>query len=177
MLAAILCNAPPLIFQPPLLIIIAQSLSLVYLCVQFVFTAAPLHFLVRWISRLIAPWSKGVYIPPCISFVRTTLNLDQFFLVLWQMKTSFSQRSWDPIRLKIIAVVNEGSKVLDISTRTLVGLPDLASDGSPLFAEPTVFLFGWTLCNTSTYWMLNFWLSCVNYALRGEFPLLHAIDS
>ena len=58
------------------------------------------------------------------------------------MKTSFSQRSWDPIRLKIIVVVNEGWKVLDISTRTLEGLPDLASDGSPLFAEPTVFLFG-----------------------------------
>ena len=83
------------------------------------------------------------------------------------MKTSFSQRSRDPIRLKIIAVVNEGSKVLDISTRTLVGLPDLASDGSPLFAEP-MFLFGWTLCNTSTYCMLTFWLSCLNYALRGE---------
>ena len=104
--------------------------------------------------------------------MRTTLNLDQFFLVLWQMKTSFSQRSWDPIRLKIIVVVNEGWKVLDISTRTLVGLPDLASDGSPLFAEP-MFLFGWTLCNTSIYCMLTFWLSCENYALRGEFPLLH----
>ena len=99
--------------------------------------------------------------------MRTSLNLDQFFLVLWQMKTSFSQRSWDPIRLKIIAVVNEGWKVLDISTRTLVGLPDLASDGSPLFAEP-MFLFGWTLCNTSTYCMVTFWLSCLNYALRGE---------
>ena len=99
--------------------------------------------------------------------MRTSLNLDQFFLVLWQMKTSFSQRSWDPIRLKIIAVVNEGSKVLDISTRTLVGLPDLASDGSPLFAEP-MFLFGWTLCNTSTYCMVTFWLSCLNYALRRE---------
>ena len=56
------------------------------------------------------------------------------------MKTSFSQRSWDPIRLKIIAVVNEGAKVLDTYT-TLMGLPDLASDGSPLFAEP-MFLFG-----------------------------------
>ena len=27
---------------------------------------------------------------PCISFVRTTLNLDQFFLACWQIKTSFS---------------------------------------------------------------------------------------
>ena len=42
--------------------------------------------------------------------------------------------------LKIIAVVNEGAKVLDICT-TLMGLPDLASDVSPLFAEP-MFLFG-----------------------------------
>ena len=55
-----------------------------------------------------------------------------------------------------------------------MGLPDLASDGSPLFAEP-MFLFGWALCNTSTYCMLTFWLSCVNYALGGEFPLLHRL--
>ena len=55
-----------------------------------------------------------------------------------------------------------------------MGLPDLASDVSPLFAEP-MFLFGWALCNTSTYCKLTFWLSCVNYALRGEFPLLHRL--
>ena len=77
------------------------------------------------------------------------------------------------MRLKIIAAVNEGAKVLDICT-TLMGLPDLASDGSPLFAEP-MFLFGWALCNTSTYYMLTFSLSCVNYALRGEFPFLHRL--
>ena len=82
------------------------------------------------------------------------------------MKTSFSKRSLDPIRLKIIAVFNKGAKVLEICT-TLMDLPDLASDGSPLFAEP-MFLFGWTLCNTSTYCMVTFWLSCLNYALRGE---------
>ena len=39
------------------------------------------------------------------------------------------------MRLKVIAVVNEGPKVLDTCT-TLMGLPDLASYGSPLFAEP-----------------------------------------
>ena len=39
-----------------------SQFSLVYLC-QFVFSASVLHFLVRWISRLIALWSKGVYIP------------------------------------------------------------------------------------------------------------------
>ena len=55
-----------------------------------------------------------------------------------------------------------------------MGLPDLASDGSPLFAE-LMFLFGWELCNTSTYYMLTFSLSCVNYALRGEFPFLHRL--
>ena len=36
-LAAILCNAPPLVFQPPLLIIIAQSLSkelILYACLD-----------------------------------------------------------------------------------------------------------------------------------------------
>ena len=71
--------------------------------------------------------------------MRKTLNLDQFVLVNWQMKTSF-MGSWDPRRLKIIAAVNEGTKVLDICT-ALMGLPDLASDGSPLFAEP-MFLFG-----------------------------------
>ena len=55
-----------------------------------------------------------------------------------------------------------------------MGLLDLASDGSPLSVEP-MFLFGWALCNTSTYCMLTFWLSCVNYALRGEFPFLHRL--
>ena len=55
-----------------------------------------------------------------------------------------------------------------------MGLPDLASDGSPLFAEP-MFLFGWALCNTSTYYMLTFSLSCVNYALLGKFPFLHRL--
>ena len=33
--------------------------SLAYLCIQFVFSATTLHFLVRWIAL----WSKGVYIP------------------------------------------------------------------------------------------------------------------
>ena len=98
-LAAILCNAPPLVFQPPLLIIIAQSLSLVYLCVQFVFTAAPLHFLVRWISRLISLWSKGVYIPslhffcenipePWPVFSRPLANEDLFFSTIMGSYTS-----------------------------------------------------------------------------------------
>ena len=77
------------------------------------------------------------------------------------------------MRLKIIAVVNEGPKVMDTCT-TLMGLLDLASYGSPFFAEP-MFLFGCALCNTSTYCMLTLWLSCVNYALCGEFPLLHRL--
>ena len=54
------------------------------------------------------------------------------------------------------------------------GLPDLASDCSPLFVEP-MFLFGWALCKNSIYCMLTFWLSCVNNALWREFPLLHVL--
>ena len=97
-------------------------------------------------------------------FSRPLANEDLFFLTIMGSYTS-----------EIIAAVmiNEGAKVLDTVT-TLMGLPDLASDGSPLFAEP-MFLFGCALCNTSTYCMLTLWLSCVNYALRGEFPLLHRL--
>ena len=57
------------------------------------------------------------------------------------MKASFSitiRESY--VRLKVIAVVNEGAKILDICA-TLMRLPDLASDGSTLFAKP-LFLFG-----------------------------------
>ena len=46
-----------------LLLVASLRFSLVYLCIQFVFSATALHFLVRWISRLIALWSKGVYNP------------------------------------------------------------------------------------------------------------------
>ena len=60
-------------------------------------------------------------------------------------------------------MVNEGAKVLDTCT-ALMGLPDLASDGSPFFLD-----------NTSTYCMLTLLLSYVNYALRGEFPSLHRL--
>ena len=57
------------------------------------------------------------------------------------MKASFSITIMESyIGLKVIEVVNEGTKVLDICT-TLMGLNDLASDGSLLFAEP-LFLFG-----------------------------------
>ena len=38
-----------------------------------------------------------------------------------------------------------------------------------------MFLFGCALYNTSTCCMLTLWLSCVNYALLGEFPLLHRL--
>ena len=73
-----------------LLLVASLRFSLVYLCVHFVFSTAALHFLVRWISRLIALCSKGAHIPSLHLFVRKTLNLDQFFLVHWQIKTSFS---------------------------------------------------------------------------------------
>ena len=92
------------------------------------------------------------------------------------MKTSFSitikgSYTSENTIANIIAVASEGAKVLDICTTLL---PNFASDGSPLFAEP-MFLFGSALCNTSTYCMLALWLSWLNYALRGEFPLLHRL--
>ena len=49
-----------LFFNLLLVASLRSQFSLVYLCVQFVFSEAALHFLVRWISRLIALWSKGV---------------------------------------------------------------------------------------------------------------------
>ena len=61
-----------------LLLVGTLRFSLVYLCVSFVFSAAALHFLVRWI-RLIALWSKGIYIPSL-----------HFFCENWQPWTSTS---------------------------------------------------------------------------------------
>ena len=148
-------------------LLLAASLrfSLVYLCVQFVFSAAVLHFLVRWINSKIALRSKGVYRPSLHFFCENNPEpWPIFFFVHWQIMASFSITIMESIRLKVIALVNEGAKVLNICT-TWVGLSDLASDGSPLFAEP-LFPFGWALCNTSTHCMLTFWLSCVNSALR-----------
>ena len=66
---------------------------------QFVFSASALHFLVRWISRLIALWSKGVYIPslhfvsennhdPWPVFSRPLANEDLFFLTIMRSYTS-----------------------------------------------------------------------------------------
>ena len=77
---------------------------------------------------------KAFIFPPCISFVRTGNPEPQpvfFFGPLANKDLFLLKQSWDPKHLKIIAVVNEGAKVLDICT-TLMGLPDLASDGSPL---------------------------------------------
>ena len=76
-----------------------SQFSLVYLCVQLVFSEAALHFLVRWISRLIALWSKGVYIPslhfvsennhdPWPVFSRPLANEDLFFLTIMRSYTS-----------------------------------------------------------------------------------------
>ena len=100
--------------------------------------------------------------------MRTTLNLDQFFFSFhWQMKTSFSLT----IMGSYTCENNCGSQWR--RKTTLMDLPDLASNGSPLFAN--LFLFGWALSKTSTYCMLTIWLRCENYSLRGEFPLLHRL--
>ena len=80
-----------LFFNLLLVASLRSQFSLVYLCVQFVFSATALHFLVRWISRLIALWSKGVYIPSLhffcennpepwpVFFFRQLANEDLFF--------------------------------------------------------------------------------------------------
>ena len=85
---------------------------------------------------------KAFIFPPYISFVRTTLNLDQFFFRSLANEDLFfyNDHLCDPVRRKIIVMVSEGAKVLDICT-TLMTLPDLASDGSPLFAEPMFLVF------------------------------------
>ena len=73
-----------------LLLLASLRFSLVYLCIQFVFSATALPFLVRWISRLIALWSKGAYIPslhffceknpePWPAYFRQLANEDLFF--------------------------------------------------------------------------------------------------
>ena len=143
-----------------------------YLC-QFVFSASALHFLVRWISRLIALWSKGVYIPSLHFFCENNPEpWPVFFSSIgkWSLKTSFS-----------ITIMGSYTSENNCSGQwrrkstghmySINGLPDLASYGSPLFPEP-LSVFGCALCNTSTYCMLTLWLSCVNYAQRGEFPFL-----
>ena len=119
-------------------------------------------------------WSKGIYIPSLHFFSENNPEpWPVFFFVHWQMKTSFSITILGSLTSENNCSGHEGAKVLDICT-TLMGLPDLASDVSPLFAEP-MFLFGWALCNTSTYCKLTFWLNCANYALRGKFPLLQRL--
>ena len=56
------------------------SLLYMYLCVEFVFSAAALHFLIRWISRLIALRCKGVYIPSLHFFLwEQPWTLTRFF--------------------------------------------------------------------------------------------------
>ena len=132
-----------------LLLVARLRFSLVYLCVKFVFSAAVLHFLVRWMSRLIALWSKGVYIPFLHFFCENKPELWPVFFVHWQMKASFSTT----IMGCYTSENNCSGQWRRESTGhmyDIMGLPDLASDGSPLFAEP-MFLFGWALCNTSLH--------------------------
>ena len=150
-----------------LLLVARLRFSLVYLCIRFVFPATALHFLVRWISRLIALWSKGVYIPSLHFFCENNPEPRPFFFVNWQMKTSFSIT----IMGSYTSENNFNGQWRHESTgpmicTTLMCFPDLASDGSPLFSEP-MFLLVWALCNASTYCMLTSRMSCVNYALCG----------
>ena len=88
-----------------LLLVASLRFSLVYLCIQFVFSATALHFLVRWISRLIALWSKGVYIPslhffcennpePWPVFFRQLANEDSFCIAIMGSYTSENNCSY-----------------------------------------------------------------------------------
>ena len=75
-----------------LLLVARLRFSLVYLCVSFVFSVAALDFLVRWI-RLIALWSKGIYIPSLHFFCENWqpwTSTSFFFFVHWQMDLIFS---------------------------------------------------------------------------------------
>ena len=150
-----------------------SQFSLVYLCVQFVFSATALHFLVRWISRLIALWSKGVYIPslhffsennhePWPVFSRPLANEDLFFLTIMRSYTSENNCSgqWRCQSTGRMYKINRLAWLSFLWLNSFCG---------------TMFLFGCAFCNTSTYCMLTLWLSWVNYALRGEFPLLHRL--
>ena len=149
-----------------LLLVASLRFSLVYLCIQFAFspTALRFHFLVRWISRLIALWSKGVYIPslhffsennhePWPAFSRPLANEDLFFLTIMRSYTSENNCSGQWSRK---------------STGHMYNINGLA--------WLSFLWFTWcALCNTSTYCMLTLWLSCVNYALGGQFLLLHRL--
>ena len=104
--------------------------------------------------------------------MRTTLNLDQFFFSFigkWSLKTCFSVT----VMGSCTSENNCSGQWRTESTGRMYDINGLAwlsfwrPTSDPLFAEP-MFLFGWTLCNTSTYCMVTFWLSCLNYALRGE---------
>ena len=75
-----------LFFNLLLVASLRSQFSLVYLC-QFVFSASALHFLVRWISRLIALWSKGVYIPSLHFLWPWTLT--SFFFVIGKWRPLF----------------------------------------------------------------------------------------
>ena len=68
-----------------LLLVASLRFSLVYLCIQFACDSP--HFLVWWISRLIALWSKGVYIPSLHFLWPWTLT--SFFFVIGKWRPLF----------------------------------------------------------------------------------------
>ena len=90
--------------------------------------SAALHFLVGWISRLIALWFQGFNIPSLDFFFWE--ELDQFLRSLAN-EGPFFYNVHGILCLKKIVVVNEGVIVLDICTK-LKGSPD-STAGSTLF--------------------------------------------
>ena len=123
--------------------------------------------------------------------MRTTLNFDQFFRPLANEGLFFYNDNGC-----YTSENNCSGQWRRESTGhmyDIMGLPDLASDGSPLFAEP-MFLFGWALCNTSLHVNLLtelrelcsasllhrplqyiftfalFWLPRINLSLQNQLP-------
>ena len=105
------------------------------------------------------------------------MNLDQFFfssIGKWSLKTSFSITIMGSYTSENNCSGQWRSEstghMYDINGLALLSFWWLTS-----FCGAYVSLRMSVVYGTSTYYMLTFSLSCVNYALRGEFPFLHRL--
>ena len=130
-----------------LLLIASLRVSLLYLCVWFVFSV----FLGTCTSRLIILLLCDLRVfkfLPCISLVGTALNLDRpVFFLNWQVKTSFSITFMGYYTSENNCTGQWRCQITG-HRYNIKGSPDLAA-GPPGCASP-VFLIGLPLCNTST---------------------------
>ena len=143
-----------LLFFFYLLLVASLRFSLVYLCIQFACDSP--HFLVWWISRLIALWSKGVYIP--------SLHF-------------FCENNPEPWRVFFRPLANEGlffyndNGILYTSESNWSGQWRHESTGHMYDINGLTWLSFWwltSICGT----FVSLRVSCVNYALRH-----YSIDS